>query len=120
MTTDDQAATAVCLECDKRFTKSYRGLPSRGIKAATGRERRLHDGRRYCSARCRQIGYRRRRALELGRAYHPTSLRKWKRTVTLSHPPATLQAIVTLAEIPKEIQTPARLKKRGSGRLWHW
>lgn len=118
--TDDDAATAVCLECGERFTRAYRGLPSRGIRAATGSARRRHTGRRYCSDACKQIGYRRRRAFERTRAYHPTSLRKReKRTVTLSPPPA-LQATVTLAEIRKEIQCPPRPKKRGSPRFWRW
>jgi len=119
MTADD-AATATCEVCDKRFERAYRGLPQRGIGAATGRARRRHDGGRYCSRACQQIAYRTRRAFEAGKAYHPTSLRKRKRTVTLSHTPTTLQATVTLAEIPKQIQTPASAKKRGLGIVWRW
>src|SRR5262249_30041057 len=40
--------------------------------------------------------------------------------VTLSHPPTTLQASVTLGEIHKEIQGPATAKKRGVGHVWRW
>src|SRR5262249_10501970 len=120
MTDTDAAMTATCLECGKRFKRGYRALPNRGVRTAAAGARRWHAGGQYCCAAHRQIGYRRRKAIEKGLAYHPTSLKKRPRSVTLSHPPTTLQASVTLGEIHKEIQGPATAKKRGVGHVWRW
>ena len=102
------AATAVCLECGKRFTRAFRG--------STRHRQRRHTGGLYCSAAHRQIGYRRRRAIEQGRTYHAASLRKRPRRKALNDSvrltPSPHRVNVTLGEIRKDIQDPASAKKR--------